>query len=122
MIPAGKDPAKDKALKYGQTYPHKSPTWKGYYALRNTVESQNAFINDSATEDIDSPLKRRARGNTFASLAVTLALVSANIRKILTFNFGSPSLLGRALSESAPLCKKPAMRSPVFCCRKNFVN
>ena len=85
VIPAGKDPAKDKALKYGQTYPHKSPVWKNYYALRNTVESQNAFIKDSATEDIDSPMKRRARGNTFASLAVTLALVSANIRKNLTF-------------------------------------
>ncbi|WP_158252132.1 hypothetical protein [Cryobacterium sp. M23] len=85
VVPAGKNPAKDKALKYGQTYPHKSPTWKGYYALRNTVESQNAFIKDSATEDIACPMKRRARGNTFASLAVTLALVSANIRKILTF-------------------------------------
>ncbi|MDH6235592.1 hypothetical protein [Cryobacterium sp. CG_9.6] len=85
VVPAGKDPAKDKALKYGQTYPHKSPVWKGYYGLRNTVESQNAFIKDSATEDIASPMKRRARGNTFASVSVTLALVSANIRKILSF-------------------------------------
>jgi hypothetical protein len=30
-------------------------------------------------------MKRRARGNTFASLAVTVALVAANVRKILTF-------------------------------------
>ena len=36
VIPAGKDHAKDKALKYGQTYPHKSPVWKSFYALGNT--------------------------------------------------------------------------------------
>lgn len=30
-------------------------------------------------------MNRRARGNTFAALAATLAVVSANIRRILTF-------------------------------------
>lgn len=85
VIPAHADKQLDRALKYGQEYPHDSAKWKAHYGLRNTVESQNAYIKDSATEDIASPMKRRARGNTFASLAVTLALVSANIRKILSF-------------------------------------
>jgi hypothetical protein len=85
VIPSGKKPRKDDALKNAQEYPHDGEKWKAHYGLRNTVESQNAYIKDSATEDIASPMKRRARGNTFASLAVTAALVAANIRKILTF-------------------------------------
>jgi len=74
-----------EAVKFGQEYPHDEAKWAGYYGLRNTVESQNAYIKESSTEGIADPQKRRARGNTFASLAVTMALVSANIRKILTF-------------------------------------
>ena len=74
-----------EAVKYGQEYPHDGPKWTGYYSLRNTVESQNAYIKDTATEGIEDPRKRRARGNTFASLAVTMAVVTANVRRILTF-------------------------------------
>ena len=78
-------PRAEKALKFGQEYPYKSPKWKAFYGLRNTIESQNAYVKDTATEDIGSPMKRRARGNTFASLAVAVALATANVRKILTF-------------------------------------
>lgn len=85
VIPAGRNRRKDEALKNAQEYPHDSAKWKAHYGLRNTIESQNAYIKDSATEDIASPMKRRARGNMFASLAVTVALVTANVRKILTF-------------------------------------
>ncbi|TFB56758.1 hypothetical protein [Cryobacterium tagatosivorans] len=84
-LATGKGDKAHEAVKFGQEYPHDEEKWAGYYGLRNTVESQNAYIKDSSTEDIEDPKKRRARGNTFASLAVTMALVSANIRKILTF-------------------------------------
>lgn len=85
VVKAASDPAEDKALKHAQEYPYQSAKWAAFYGLRNTVESFNAYIKDPTAEDIDSPMKRRARGNTFASLAITLALVSANVRKILTF-------------------------------------
>ncbi len=72
-------------LKYGQEYAFRSEKWRAYYGMRNVIESQNAYIKDGATEDIGSPSNRRARGNTFAALAVTLAAVSANLRRILAF-------------------------------------
>jgi hypothetical protein len=72
-------------LKYGQEYKYRSEKWHAYYGLRNVIESQNAYIKDSSTEDIGSAMNRRARGNTFAALAATLAVVSANIRRILVF-------------------------------------
>lgn len=80
-----KKETKYEAVKYGQEYPHDGPKWTGYYGRRNTVESQNAYIKDTATEGIEDPRKRRARGNTFASLAVTMAVVTANVRRILIF-------------------------------------
>ncbi len=80
-----KDKTKYEAVKYGQEYPHDSPKWAAYYGLRNTVESQNAYIKDTATEGIEDPRKRRARGNTFASLAVTMAVVTANVRRLWAF-------------------------------------
>lgn len=72
-------------LKYGQEYAYRSEKWHAYYGLRNVIESQNAYIKDSTTEDIGSAMNRRARGNTFAGLAATLAVVSANIRRVLIF-------------------------------------
>lgn len=75
----------DVGVKYGQEYKYRSEKWHAYYGLRNVVESQNAYIKDSSAEDIGSAMNRRARGNTFAALAATLAVVSANIRRILTF-------------------------------------
>jgi hypothetical protein len=76
---------KYEALKYEQVYPHDSEKWRAYYGLRSTVESQNAYIKSSYEERIADPKLRPSRGNTFAWLAVTFALVSANIRKIVTF-------------------------------------
>jgi len=42
-------------------------------------------MKDPQREDLENPRNRRARGNTFAFLAVTLAVVSSNIRKLFLF-------------------------------------
>ena len=48
----------------------------------------NAHIKDSKWEAIDDGGPRRARGNTLMYLATTMAVVSANVRKIDTFLMG----------------------------------
>ncbi len=72
-------------LKYGQKFVWKSTKWSEWYGLRSTVEGSYAYMKDPEQEDLESPRNRRARGNTFAYLAVTLAVASSNLRKILLF-------------------------------------
>jgi hypothetical protein len=80
-------PWKD-GLKQAQRYPHRSPEWSAWFGKRNVIESMNAHIKDSNWEAIDDGGRRRARGNTFMYLATTMAVVSANVRKIHTFLMG----------------------------------
>lgn len=75
----------DKGIKHAQVLVHRSPEWTAVYGMRNVVEGTNAFVKDSAYENVADPGRRRARGNTFAYLAVTMGLVSANLRKIFNF-------------------------------------
>ena len=72
-------------LKHGQKYVHRGRKWREWYGLRSTVEGFNSFIKDPLQTDIEDPRTRQARGNTFASLAATLVIVAANVRKIESF-------------------------------------
>ncbi|PWC06565.1 hypothetical protein [Mycetocola zhujimingii] len=72
-------------LKFGQKFAHRGKPWIEHYGLRSTVEAFNSFVKDTEHEDMGNPAKRRARGNTFAYVATTLAVVSANLRKIFRF-------------------------------------
>lgn len=72
-------------LKFGQKYVYRSEKWKAWYGLRSTVEAQNAYLKDPIRTDMEAPGLRRARGNTFGFIVVTLVVVAANVRKIVTF-------------------------------------
>ncbi|KQM82043.1 hypothetical protein [Agromyces sp. Leaf222] len=68
-----------------QLHPYDSPEWKAQYGLRNTVEGVNNMLKGEKSEDIGNARKRAPRGNTFSALAVGMAIVSLNLRKLLAF-------------------------------------
>ncbi|GMA90711.1 hypothetical protein [Homoserinibacter gongjuensis] len=74
-----------KQAKLQQRYPYKSHTWKRWYGLRSTVEHVNSHIKNSSHEDAANAGRRGGRGYAYQYLMATLAVVSGNIRKIITF-------------------------------------
>jgi hypothetical protein len=62
-----------------------SHTWKRWYGLRSTVEHVNAHTKNPGHEDIANSGRRGGRGYAYQYLMATLAIVSGNIRKIITF-------------------------------------
>lgn len=74
-----------KHLKYGQEYEYKSKDWRGWYGLRNTVESVNSRVKDPQREGLHEPFNRRGRGPWFAELAAALAAASQNLRRLVHF-------------------------------------
>jgi len=89
-------------LKFGQKFPFKSEKWKAWYALRSRVEGSYSHVKNTETENLDNAANRRKRGSTFAYLAATLAMVSANLRKILAFiaQLASPNRITSKNSKS----------------------
>lgn len=71
--------------KYMQKYPFREKRWHEWYGLRSVVEAQNNFLKRPTKTDLAQAMNRLTRGVTFASIASTLAMVAANVRKIVTF-------------------------------------
>jgi len=76
---------REHGLGYYQAYVHKSDEWRAWFGMRNAVEAHNAYLKDPLYTDIEESRKRPSRGNTFAFLAATLGVVTANIRKIESY-------------------------------------
>ncbi|QNK82059.1 hypothetical protein [Nakamurella sp. PAMC28650] len=76
----------DVGIKYGQTLQYGTQRWHQLYSTaRNTIEGFNAFVKDSAYEDLGNPGRRRIRGYARQFLIVAASVAAANIRKIRTF-------------------------------------
>jgi len=75
----------DQGAKRVQKFPYGTSEWQRWYAMRSTVESFNSTLKKSTKEDLDNHGKRRGRGFTYQYLVSTLAVVSANVRKLHDF-------------------------------------
>lgn len=76
---------KTQPIKFLQKLPYGTKEWHEAYGVRSLVESSNNLIKLASAEDIGNPKKRSGRGYAFHYLAMTLASVSSNIRRIVTF-------------------------------------
>ena len=87
-IPEGVGPRKSnktQPIKFLQKFAYRSNIWKLHYGMRNLVESSNNHMKQSSAEDIGNRRKRSGRGFAFHYLAMALAAVSSNLRRIVTF-------------------------------------
>lgn len=73
---------REAGLKLRQEFQYGSPEWRGWYGLRNTVESMNALLKESGQQNIEKSSRRRARGRTAQFLLTSLMVAAENIRKI----------------------------------------
>ena len=81
-----RDGAARGGAKFSQSLPFATPEHgKSYKALRNSVESTNGFLKDSAFETIGNPQRRRVRGVAAQSVLVAFRLLAGNLRKIDSF-------------------------------------
>lgn len=72
--------------KYRQDIQFGSADWaRRFRTMRSTIEGFNGYVKDPAFEDIETSARRRLRGQTAQHLLVALLVVSANIRKLLTW-------------------------------------
>lgn len=76
---------KTQPIKFLQKFPYRTELWERYYGTRNLVESSNNLLKLASAEDIGTAAKRSGRGYAFHYLAMTLASVSSNLRRIVTF-------------------------------------
>ena len=76
--------SKLQPLKRTQKFQYKSPEWRAYYGMRSLIENHFELAKHLDTEDLAAPLKRSGRGYTSQYLASTLAIVSSNIRAIIS--------------------------------------
>ena len=53
--------------------------------MRSLVEASNNLVKLASAEDLGNARKRSGRSFAFQYLAATLAVVSSNIRRIITF-------------------------------------
>jgi hypothetical protein len=91
--------ARAGGVKDEQYYQFGTLEWKRAYGLRNTVESANRNAKRSQFEDLADPNKRSVRGNTFTYIVIALALVSENLRQMVSF-FKRRLVLGKLTSKS----------------------
>ena len=87
LIPQGDSKITDKPqpIKFQQKFTHESETWTAYYGMRSLVEASNNLVKLASAEDLGNPKKRSGRGFAFHYLASALAVVSSNLRRIITF-------------------------------------
>lgn len=76
---------KTEPLKYTQKFQYKSEEWRGNYGMRSLVESSFNHLKQHNGEDLGEARKRSGRGHAFQYIASTLAVVSSNIRRIISF-------------------------------------
>lgn len=103
-----------QGLKYGQKFVFESAKWKTWYGLRSTVEGSYSHVKDTQTEALGNPANRRKRGNTFAYLAATLAVASANVRKLLGFIHQLGSAVPVTSKNSKSGYAQPTARNNIF--------
>lgn len=76
----------EDGLREAQLFRYQSKEWSDAYTIgRNTDESYHAHVKDTGHEAADIPARRRIRGFAAHQIMATMLLVSANIRKIVTF-------------------------------------
>ncbi len=88
LIPEGDSKSKKpkpQPIKSLQKYAHESRIWTSWYGMRSLVEASNNLVKLASAENLGDPKKRSGRGFAFHYLASTLAVVSSNIRRIITF-------------------------------------
>jgi hypothetical protein len=76
---------KQQPVKFLQKYTHESEIWVAYYGMRSLVEASNNLLKLASGDNIGDPKRRSGRGFAFHYIAATLAAVSSNIRRIITF-------------------------------------
>lgn len=74
----------EKVTRSIQKYPWYSKEWHQAYGQRNQVESSNKTIKDVGSVELGNARRRTGRGITFHSLICAFAVVSINIRRIIT--------------------------------------
>ena len=77
--------SKLQPLKHLQKFQYESPEWRAYYGMRSHIENHFKLAKHHDTEDFGNPLKRSGHGYSSQYLAATLAMVSSNIRAIISF-------------------------------------
>ena len=76
----------EDGIRDAQLFRYQSKEWSDAYRIgRNTDESYHAYVKDVGHEAADTPARRRIRGFAAHQIMATMLLVSANIRKIVTF-------------------------------------
>src|SRR5699024_8371477 len=93
-------PQEPQPLKFIQKFAYQTREWSNYYGMRNLVESSFGDLKKHNHEDLDNPTKRSGRGYTFHYLAATLAVISANIRRIINyFKYEAAQTIGGKLTR-----------------------
>ena len=72
-------------LKREQHFPWGGPDWREVCGKRNGVESLNANVKRAQFEGVGDASLRAVRGNTFTYLVSAFALVTENLRSMLSF-------------------------------------
>ena len=72
-------------LKREQHFPWGGPDWQEVCGKRNGVESLNANVKRAQFEGVGDASLRAVRGNTFTYLVSAFALVTENLRSMLSF-------------------------------------
>ena len=72
-------------LKREQHFPWGGPDWQEVCGKRNGVESLNANVKRAQFEGVGDASLQAVRGNTFTYLVSAFALVTENLRSMLSF-------------------------------------
>lgn len=76
----------EDGIRQAQSMRYGSEEWaRTYRHDRNTIESFNSHIKEPGYENLAAASRRRLRGFAAQQVLVTMLIVAANIRKILTF-------------------------------------
>lgn len=74
----------DETIRHLQKYPWQSTDWFRAYGQRNQVEASNKTLKDQAASNIGDKAARPARGFAYTYLTAMVAVVSTNMRRIIT--------------------------------------
>lgn len=94
-------------LKHKQELQYQSLEWRNVYAMRNTVESQNALLKRSSTHALGDQERRRLAGRSAQFILAGLVIVAANIEKIRNFRKAEESSLDAKARAAAKKARRP---------------
>jgi hypothetical protein len=90
----------EDGLKYAQQHRFKTMEWKEVYrTARNADESYHQYVKSSSHEGLRLSARRRIRGFAAQQILTTAQLVSANIRKIVSFMDAEAERVRKAQTE-----------------------